>query len=58
MEGDEFGGNGVASGAIDTKKICGAFRAIRVKLLNPPPDYYQPSREYGTPNGKHYSRPS
>jgi hypothetical protein len=46
---------GSASGKIDTKKICGAFREIKLKLLNPPKGYPQPSSEYGTPNGKRYS---
>jgi hypothetical protein len=48
-------GDGLASGRIDTKKICAAFRQIRVKLLNPPRGYRQPEPTYGEPNRKHYT---
>jgi hypothetical protein len=48
-------GDGFASGRIDTKKICGAFRQIRVKLLDPPRGYRQAEPTYGEPNRKHYT---
>ncbi|MGH2989648.1 MAG: hypothetical protein ACRDMA_07260 [Solirubrobacterales bacterium] len=48
-------GDGFASGRIDTKKICAAFRQIRVKLLDPPRRYRQPEPTYGEPNRKHYT---
>lgn len=48
-------GDGLASGRIDAKKICAAFRQIRVKLLNPPHGYRQPEPTYGEPNRKHYT---
>jgi hypothetical protein len=54
VKGGEFG-DAVAAGKIDTKKICAAFRQIRVKLLNPPRGYRQPEPTYGEPNRKHYT---
>jgi hypothetical protein len=48
-------GDGSASGRIDTKGICAHFRAIRIKLLNPPPRYRQAEPTYGEPNRKHYT---
>jgi hypothetical protein len=36
------------SGKIKTKKICADLRAIRVKLLDPPPGYRQLGAIYGT----------
>jgi hypothetical protein len=54
VKGGEFG-DAVASGKIDTKKICAAFRQIRVKLLDPPGGYRQPEPTYGEPNRKHYT---
>jgi hypothetical protein len=48
-------GDGHVSGRIETKKICAAFRQIRVKLLNPPRGYRQPEPTYGEPNRKHYT---
>ena len=42
---DFFGAS--ASGKIKTKKICADLRAVRVKLLDPPPGYQQAGRIYG-----------
>jgi hypothetical protein len=44
-EPDFFGAS--ASGKIKTKKICADLRAVRVRLLNPPPGWQQAGRTYG-----------